>query len=553
VNRNDWLGGWLATHAPPGMVVSDFDHFFNQRRYLGLVATALCVAGWFVARGDAVLRRWLQAFLLLFVFQWWMALGPHTLVAQLGRSFHWPEGLDFPIRAVLSTGAGVCLAWGVATLRENGPRPRAELAFGIALAQVVAAHSLFAILSALVPIFRGMRSPGHFFDLASFPFFAMLGVGVAAGLRRVPASGRVPLVLAVAAALVLDYLPTLAAFERRRDGAALEEMRRTVASLPGEEGTLRVAVSPAQNAPATTLVTAGASAGSAWTWLSWQAGRYWEPYLAVAMTPFLTTTDDPRAFQVAQRTSDALMRSGRLRWVLEDFIAVPRLRAEPPWRHVAEAGTLALWERPDVVPMGTVFGAYALFVGGTEWQQAPAIAAAFRRGILSVAGGDRIADSSEATVDGAAVVPSVGTADDPGRQRLGAKLLDTGDPSAVARWTAFLSTTAVAAPRAATYARPAPERIVLDVDAGPAPAVVFVSEAFHPWWQARVDGVPGDVLRAQIAFMAVRVPPGAHRVELELRAPLALRVADRVTQFAWMVLAGAALVAGLRAIRRTAS
>ena len=119
---------------------------------------------------------------------------------------------------------------------------------------------------------------------------------------------------------------------------------------PGEEGTLRIAVSPAQNAPATTLVAAGTSAGSAWTWLSWQAGRHWEPYLSIAMTPFLTTTDDPRALQVARRTSDALMRSGRLRWVLEDFITVPRLRAEPPWVHVAEAGTLALWEGQRVRP-----------------------------------------------------------------------------------------------------------------------------------------------------------------------------------------------------------
>jgi len=48
------------------------------------------------------------------------------------------------------------------------------------------------------------------------------------------------------------------------------------------------------------------------------------------------------------------------------------------------------------------------------------------------------------------------------------------------------------------------------------------------------------------------VPPGAHRVELELRTPLALRVADRVTQLAWVMLAGAAVVAGMRALRRTA-
>ena len=61
------------------------------------------------------------------------------------------------------------------------------------------------------------------------------------------------------------------------------------------------------------------------------------------------------------------------------------------------------------------------------------------------------------------------------------------------------------------------------------------------------------MLRAQIGFMAVRLPPGAHRVELELRVPLALRLSDRVTQLAWIVLAGAALVVTGRALRRTAA
>ena len=80
-----------------------------------------------------------------------------------------------------------------------------------------------------------------------------------------------------------------------------------------------------------------------------------------------------------------------------------------------------------------------------------------------------------------------------------------------------------------------------------------ISEAHHPWWQARVDGEAAEVLRAQLAFMAVRVPPGTHRVELELRPPLALRVADRVSQLAWLAFACAGLVGGARGLRRRAS
>jgi Bacterial membrane protein YfhO len=327
-------------------------------------------------------------------------------------------------------------------------------------------------------------------------------------------------------------------------------------ALPGEEGSLRIADSPESNPPAASLVTAAASAGSGWGWLSWQAGRYWQPYLSVAMTTFSPDIDDPKTRRVARRTSDALMRSGRLRWVLEDFITVPRLHVEPPWTRVAEAGSLALWEGPEVLPMGTLFGAYALFVGGSEWQQAPAIAAAFGRGILSIAGGDRLSQSSAAVIDAASIIHAVGAdslGDPASRQRASRHedtVLDTREASAAARWATFLNVSAVRTPSAAGYSRPAPERMVLEADAGPAPAILFVSEAYHPLWRARVDGTPTEVLRAQIAFMAVRVPPGSHRVELELRPPLALRVADRVTQLSWIALAGAVLVAGTRALRQ---
>ncbi len=47
-----------------------------------------------------------------------------------------------------------------------------------------------------------------------------------------------------------------------------------------------------------------------------------------------------------------------------------------------------------------------------------------------------------------------------------------------------------------------------------APGYLVMTEAFYPGWKAYVDGVPTKVLRADYAFKAVRVPSGAHRVEL---------------------------------------
>jgi len=568
LNRDDWLHGWLSRHSPPALPLSEQDPLFNERRYLGLVAMALVVAGWFVARSDFTLRRWFQLFLLLFTFEYWMSIGPRTLVWQLARSFHWPERVDGPLRGVLRLGAATCIAWAVVLWRrrrrDSGATPfaRVELALGLALVQVVAAHSLFGMLHESVPIFIGMRSPGHFFDLASFPFFAMLGVAVAADIRRVPPPARAALVLAVTGALVLDYLPTLAAFERRRAGPALAAMRRAAATLPGEDGSLRIAMSPDSSPPAASLVTAAASAGSAWGWLSWQAGRYWRPYLSVAMASFSPEVVEPDARQFARRTSDALMRSGRLRYVLEEswraeFYDAPPLRVEPPWTSVARAGPFALWEGPEVLPMGTVFGAFVLFVGCSELEQGLAIATTFDRGLLSVAGGDRLSDSAELLAVATAIVNCMGAealADPASGQlasRHAATLVDLRDASASGRWAALLTASSVPAPSAATYSRPAPDRMVLETDAGSTSAILFVSEAYHPWWRARIDGAAAEVLRAQIAFMAVRVPPGSHRVELELRPPLALRLADRVSQLSWIALAGAVLIAGARALSRT--
>ncbi|MGH7893711.1 MAG: hypothetical protein ACREQL_03535 [Candidatus Binatia bacterium] len=83
--------------------------------------------------------------------------------------------------------------------------------------------------------------------------------------------------------------------------------------------------------------------------------------------------------------------------------------------------------------------------------------------------------------------------------------------------------------------RPAPEVILLDADAGAAPAMVFVSEAHHPWWRATVDGKVAPTLRAAFAFMAVAIPPGRHAVELRFERPRAVAIADRVAAVSWLV------------------
>ena len=67
----------------------------------------------------------------------------------------------------------------------------------------------------------------------------------------------------------------------------------------------------------------------------------------------------------------------------------------------------------------------------------------------------------------------------------------------------------------------APDRIRADVEAA-TPAHLVVVDGWAPGWRATVDGTPAPVLRANVGFRAVPVPPGRHRVELRYR-PTSIR------------------------------
>lgn len=59
-----------------------------------------------------------------------------------------------------------------------------------------------------------------------------------------------------------------------------------------------------------------------------------------------------------------------------------------------------------------------------------------------------------------------------------------------------------------------------------------MSDADYPGWEARVDGRPAPLLRADYAFRGVALPAGRHEVELRYR-PRAL----------WAALAASGLAA----------
>ena len=53
--------------------------------------------------------------------------------------------------------------------------------------------------------------------------------------------------------------------------------------------------------------------------------------------------------------------------------------------------------------------------------------------------------------------------------------------------------------------------VVVAVDA-PAGGMLLLNDVWHPWWRATIDGVEADILRANVIFRAVQVPPGKYTV-----------------------------------------
>ena len=68
-----------------------------------------------------------------------------------------------------------------------------------------------------------------------------------------------------------------------------------------------------------------------------------------------------------------------------------------------------------------------------------------------------------------------------------------------------------AAPGTVRLASYEPTRVDVAAES-PAGGWVVLNDVWYPWWRATVDGVPAPVLKANVLFRAVAVPPGKHTV-----------------------------------------
>jgi hypothetical protein len=124
-------------------------------------------------------------------------------------------------------------------------------------------------------------------------------------------------------------------------------------------------------------------------------------------------------------------------------------------------------------------------------------------------------DSSPANV--AALVGDRGVEDTSGIERATAVVSGEGNPRLAAL---ELLVTRRPCPQAATVrvltADQPDGRVVVDVDAPADGGVLFLSEPYYTERRATVDGNPVTVVKANLAFTAVPVPAGRHRVEMRL-------------------------------------
>ena len=92
-----------------------------------------------------------------------------------------------------------------------------------------------------------------------------------------------------------------------------------------------------------------------------------------------------------------------------------------------------------------------------------------------------------------------------------------------------------------------PERVVVEATLD-APGALVLADTWYPGWQARIDGQPAPVLRANYLFRAVLLPAGQHVVQFEFR-PASLRLGAGVSLAAALLLL-AVVILGPRAQHR---
>jgi hypothetical protein len=73
------------------------------------------------------------------------------------------------------------------------------------------------------------------------------------------------------------------------------------------------------------------------------------------------------------------------------------------------------------------------------------------------------------------------------------------------------------------------------------PSLVVVAQTYYHNWRAAVDGAPVTLLRANVAFQAVQIPDGRHKIHLFYR-DRAFEIGAAISICAWVFCCGGLLL-----------
>jgi hypothetical protein len=241
-----------------------------------------------------------------------------------------------------------------------------------------------------------------------------------------------------------------------------------------------------------------------------------------------------------------LSQIARVRYLISELDGPSTPRLGSPWQSLARNERFELWRQPEISPVAAGYRTHLIARGTATWPMLATIARSHEKGLLVLMGdgkgnlpgedlreaaGLRLLFSPESIATEKAM-GSDGGPIEPGDSLLISSKQSRGMLQRFLREHPRLATVPV------SYSRPSSEEIDLEIDAGDEPAIVFISEGFHPGWHAYLDRDSGEIplLRAQMAFMAVPVPNGRHAIRLRFESPRAVRVAETISAVCWLAL-----------------
>ena len=454
-------------------------NYLEQTMYAGIPVLMLAVVG--AAVGVAAPRRnWRAIFFAATGVLATLAVYGAPGVLEIISALPLVKGATLTrIPIVAITSAIVAAAFGIDALaaRASDAERRRAMIAGIGAALVIAAAILAALTLQRSFLLRSMLS----LETWRWSLWALLlaggtGLALVAFARRHLERG--PVVAALTALVALDLFVAGIGFHRLQPADRVYPAVAELTRLRGEPGPFRVVGAKGALMPNSALVY-GLQDVRAYDGL----GVAWYADLLDVALAWAQAHQQHELHAADSRVLDLL----GVRYLL----APPGFAVDPAhWERIADT-TAPLYRNRREQPRAALVDGYVLATGDARRRLRDATIDVRREAILEA--DPAVADRPER----AATADSVGTA------------------------------------RIAAYEH---ERVTIDTDA-PGRRLLVLSDAWFPGWRATVDGTPAPIARANVAFRAVSVPPGRHRVVFEY-APASFRIGATISGVALLLIAG---------------